>query len=301
VFTPCTRTTAGVLGSFIDALTWDDALERIGAWARQRESRYVCACSVHSLVTASIDPAFQKIINSADMAIPDGMPVAWSLRKLGFPNQRRISGPDLMWRLCEGATASGQKVFFYGSSPRTLAQLRGKLIALLPGLKIVGMNSPPYHPHSQTEDRAIIELINSSEAAIVFVGLGCPKQERWMAQQRGEIRAVMIGVGAAFDYHAATLKRAPPWMQQRGLEWLYRLMKEPRRLWRRYLFCNTVFLFRIAQQLMEHRTRAISAVQTHAAAPLKPSAAAPSLFSSSADGCQSDDLSAAREPEEHSR
>jgi N-acetylglucosaminyldiphosphoundecaprenol N-acetyl-beta-D-mannosaminyltransferase len=300
VSTTYTRTTVGILGSSIDALSWDDALDQINDWAQRRESRYVCACNVHSLVTASLDPAFREIITSADMAIPDGMPVAWSLRKLGFPQQQRINGPDLMWRLCENAAASGQELFFYGSSSRTLTQLHGKLSALMPTLKIAGMNSPPYRPPTEAEDRAIIERINASRAAVVFISLGCPKQERWMAQHRGKIDAVMIGVGAAFEYHAGSLKRAPAWMQERGLEWLYRLMKEPTRLWHRYLITNTIFLFRICRQLLQHRKRTISVQATGVPTSLTSSAAA-GPFTSSAGGHQSDGFGAAREPEEQSR
>ncbi len=284
-----------VLGSYIDALSWDDALERINAWARRRESRYVCACNVHSLVTGSLEPAFREIINSADMALPDGMPVAWSLRKLGFPQQQRINGPDLMWRLCESAAASGRGLFFYGGSPRTLAQLKRKLSAFMPALKIAGMNSPPYRPQSEAEDREIVELINASGADIVFIGLGCPKQERWMAQHRGKIRAVMIGVGAAFDYHADTLKRAPAWMQQGGLEWLYRLMQEPKRLWHRYLIGNTTFTLRIVRQLMEHRKRTSSAPPAEAGAP-----SADTLSPNSTDD-GSNGFAGASELKEHSR
>jgi N-acetylglucosaminyldiphosphoundecaprenol N-acetyl-beta-D-mannosaminyltransferase len=252
------RTTAPVLDARIDALGWDQALERITRWARQRESRYVCLCNVHSVVTAHLDPGYRAIVNAADMATPDGMPVAWALTKLGFPRQQRINGPDLMWRLCERAGASGERMYFYGGSQPTLALLSAKLESAFPKLAIAGMESPPYRALSDQEVRETIERINSSGAAIVFVGLGCPKQERWMAQQRGKICAVMIGVGAAFDYHAGTLKRAPPWMQDNGLEWLYRLVKEPRRLWRRYLVTNAIFVLRIAGQLLTQRARMLN-------------------------------------------
>ena len=257
---PLGRTTVGVLGSAIDALSWEDALTRITLWAARGESRYVCACNAHSLVTADIDPSFRDVINNADMALADGMPIAWSLGKLGFPEQERISGPDLMWRLCERTAACGLKVFLYGSMPRTLSRLQTNLKAHFPRLQIVGAASPPYRLQSEEEDRAAIELINASGAAIVFIGLGCPKQERWMAQHRGAIRAVMIGVGAAFDYHAGTLKRAPFWMQRRGLEWLYRLLREPKRLWRRYLKTNTVFMLRITEQFIREHKRAVEHV-----------------------------------------
>jgi N-acetylglucosaminyldiphosphoundecaprenol N-acetyl-beta-D-mannosaminyltransferase len=251
----CTRVKVRVLDSYVDALSWDEAVQRINRWARPSESRYVCACNVHSVVNASLDPAFRSVINGADMAIPDGMPIAWSLRKLGFAAQQRIDGPNLMWRLCERAAATGQRVFFYGSSPYVLARLNATLNALLPALQIAGMHAPPYRPQMTQEDEATIELINASGAALVFVGLGCPKQEIWMAQHRGKICGVMIGVGAGFDYHAGTLERAPCWMQDGGLEWLFRLSREPRRLWRRYLGTNSIFLLLIAKQLFKTRKR----------------------------------------------
>jgi len=242
MITGATRTTVGVLGSAIDALSWQDALDRIAVWAERSESRYVCACNAHSLVTASQDPGFREVINAADMAVPDGMPIAWSLAHLGFPAQERISGPDLMLRLCEHAAALGLPVFLFGSSPSTLQRLTENLLATLPDLRIAGSHSPPFRQQSAAEDEEMIELINASGAAIVFIGLGCPKQEIWMAEHRGKANAVMLGVGAAFDFHAGLKPQAPAWMQRIGLEWLFRLLTEPRRLWKRYLYHNPRFL-----------------------------------------------------------
>ena len=249
------RSRATILSAQIDALSWDRTVAQIILWARRRESRYVCLCNVHSVVTANLDAEFRSVINGADMATPDGMPVAWSLSRLGFPRQPRINGPDLMWRMCEHAARSGTKLFFYGSSTQTLAYLEIKIRAALPAVRIAGMVSPPYRSLSAEEDDAMIEHINKSGAELVFVGLGCPKQEFWMAAQRGKIQAVMLGVGAAFDYHAGTLRRAPNWMQQSGLEWFYRLCQEPRRLWRRYLLTNAIFVIGMARQLLARRKR----------------------------------------------
>ena len=245
-----TRTRAAILGAQIDSLEWDTALARIASWAKRRESRYVCLCNVHSVVTASLEPEFRDVINHADLATPDGMPVAWALSQLGFPRQPRINGPDLMWRLCEYSTRSGIKLFFYGSSPQTLALLETKLNTSFANIHVVGMLSPPYRALSAEENTAMVKQINASGAELVFVGLGCPKQEIWMAAQRGKINAVMLGVGAAFDYHAGTLRRAPHWMQRSGLEWLYRFGQEPRRLWRRYLVTNTIFVIGMVRQLL---------------------------------------------------
>jgi N-acetylglucosaminyldiphosphoundecaprenol N-acetyl-beta-D-mannosaminyltransferase len=244
------RNTLSVLGSRIDAVSWDDALNRLGIWAAVHESRYVCICNVHSVVTAYKDAAFQKVVNEADMATPDGMPVAWALRKMGSAGQQRINGPDLMWRYCQRAEASGQAVYFYGSTEDTLAPLQTKLKAAFPRLNIVGCYSPPFRALTEEEDAMAVGRINASGAGVVFVSLGCPKQELWMAGHRGKINAVMIGVGAAFDYHAGTLRRAPLWMQNAGLEWLHRLVSEPRRLWRRYLVTNTIYMVKVVLPLM---------------------------------------------------
>jgi N-acetylglucosaminyldiphosphoundecaprenol N-acetyl-beta-D-mannosaminyltransferase len=231
-----------ILGSFIDALTWDDALDAIARWAVAREPRHVCICNVHVLVTAVDDPALAKAVEDADMATPDGMPVAWLMRRTGHPGQERINGPDLMWKLCGAAERQGLPVFFYGSTDATLDRLAAALGRAFPALRIAGAYSPPFRPLSAEEDEAAVRRINASGAAIVFVGLGCPKQEIWMAAHKGSIRAVMLGVGAAFDFHAGVAKRAPAWMREGGLEWLHRLASEPRRLWRRYLATNTRFL-----------------------------------------------------------
>jgi N-acetylglucosaminyldiphosphoundecaprenol N-acetyl-beta-D-mannosaminyltransferase len=207
---------------------------------------------VHSVVTARDDPLFREAINGADLSVPDGMPLAWALSTKAVP-QERIYGPDLMWRVCERAAASRQPVFFYGSSSHVLRRLKERLAASLPALRIAGMIAPPYRAQTDAEDVEATNAINGSGAAIVFVGLGCPKQEMWMAQHRGRIRAVMIGVGAGFDFHAGTLKQAPAWMQNSGLEWLFRLTQEPRRLWRRYLYTNSVFLLSIARAALNRR------------------------------------------------
>ncbi|MFZ5820067.1 MAG: WecB/TagA/CpsF family glycosyltransferase [Chloroflexota bacterium] len=243
------RRTGNVLGAQIDALSWDAAIDRLLGWARARESRYVTICNVHVVVSASRDAAYRDIINGSDMATPDGAPVAWMLRRHGFASQPRISGPDLMWALCERCAAEGLPIHCYGSTEATLGLLRARLAAAFPALKVT-MESPPFRALSTVEDAAAVARINQSGAGIVFVGLGCPKQERWMAEHRGRVNAVMIGVGAAFDFHAGTVRRAPAWMREHGLEWLHRLLSEPRRLWKRYLVTNTLFILGAARQLL---------------------------------------------------
>jgi N-acetylglucosaminyldiphosphoundecaprenol N-acetyl-beta-D-mannosaminyltransferase len=242
-----------VLGTWIDALAWDDAVRQIVAWGAARESRYICICNVHSVVTATRDPEFKRAVNNADMATSDGAPIAWALRKLGFPAQQRINGPDLMWRYLREAEEAGQTVYFYGSTRDTLVKLRSTIAREFPGLKVAGTCSPPFRELSALEDEDEIEKINRSGANVVFVGLGCPKQEKWMAAHRGRINALMIGVGAAFDYHSGTVKRAPLWWQHNGLEWLYRLVSDPKRLMKRYMVTNTLFILGFSRQLIEKK------------------------------------------------
>lgn len=244
------RRTGQVLSAKVDVIGWDEAIARIAGWAAARASRYVCITNVHSVVTAGSDEGFGRVLADADMVTPDGAPVAWMLRKLGFAGQQRINGPDLMWRYCEQAAGRGESIFLYGGTPETLVILQEKLRAVFPGLRIAGAISPPFRQLTAAEDAVDVERINASGAGTVWVSLGCPKQELWMAAHRGRVQAVMIGVGAAFDYHAGTIRRAPPWMQRNGLEWLHRLCSEPGRLWKRYLVTNTLFVLGAARQLL---------------------------------------------------
>jgi N-acetylglucosaminyldiphosphoundecaprenol N-acetyl-beta-D-mannosaminyltransferase len=238
-----------VLNAPIDVITWPEALQVIHGWASRHESRYVCICNVHSVVTATQDAEFGRVINEADLATPDGAPIAWMLRRLGALHQQRINGPDLMLKYCEQAASRGESVFLYGSTPETMQRLQPALRERFPALKIAGAISPPFRPLTPAEDAEVITTINASKAGTVWVSLGCPKQEKWMAAHRQRIQAVMIGVGAAFDYHAGTLRRAPSWMQQHGLEWLHRMASEPGRLSGRYLQTNSIFLFKALRQL----------------------------------------------------
>lgn len=244
------RTRVAVLDVPIDVMTKDQALERVLSWARRRLSRSVAVCNVHVVVTASRDAGYRGVIAAADMACPDGAPVAWMLRRLGYRAQRRIPGPDLMWALCERCAVEGLAIYFYGSERAVLEALERRLAAAFPALRIAGMESPPFRPLTEAEDAAVVHRMNTSGASIVFVGLGCPKQEQWIAAHRDKVEAAMIGVGAAFDFHAGTKVRAPGWIQALGLEWLHRLLSEPRRLGRRYLVTNTLFLAGIARQLL---------------------------------------------------
>lgn len=244
-----------ILGCFINAGSWDSTINLIHRWAAARESRYVCICNVHSLVTARHDEVFRNALINADMATPDGMPVTWMLRQMGFPDQQRINGPDLMWNYCELAERMNESIFLYGSTQKTLDNLQRRLNISFPKLVIASSYSPPFRTLSSEEDAEITDRINSSGAQVVFVSLGCPKQELWMQAHRGKINAVMVGVGAAFDYHAGTIKRAPLWMQHHGLEWLHRLYSEPRRLWKRYMVTNSIFIIAAGWQLLVYKLK----------------------------------------------
>jgi N-acetylglucosaminyldiphosphoundecaprenol N-acetyl-beta-D-mannosaminyltransferase len=232
-----------VIGTPIDVIGWNAAIERISKWSKARESRVVCICNAHSLVTACRDESFSEVLRKADMTTPDGYPIAKVLRWMGHGKQERINGPDLMLRYCEQAAETGESIFLYGGQPDALHALEQSLLRQYPRLRIAGAISPPFRQMSLSEEAETINRINESGAGVVWVGLGCPKQEAWMVSQKGRIHAVMVGVGAAFDYHAGTLKRAPLWMQRNGLEWCFRLMQEPGRLWRRYLVTNSLFIY----------------------------------------------------------
>jgi N-acetylglucosaminyldiphosphoundecaprenol N-acetyl-beta-D-mannosaminyltransferase len=237
----------------IDVVDWQQVVDRIENWAARRRSRVVAICNSHSVVTASEDPEMARALANADMATADGMPIAWMMRRLGYPTQERINGPDLMLRYCETAEQSGTSIFLFGSTDPVLARLATRLRDRFPGLRIAGTLSPPFRPLTAAEDAEVCARIAGSGAGVVFVSLGCPKQEKWMDAHRGRVPAVMVGVGAAFDYHAGTLTRAPHWMRERGLEWLHRLASEPGRLWRRYLVTNTLFSIRALAQLLGRR------------------------------------------------
>ncbi len=234
----------------VDATSLEDATNRALAWSKAGESRYVCVANVHMVMEAYDAPDFRRIVNTANLVTPDGMPLVWMLRRLGFPEQERVAGPDLTLRICEAASQEGVPVGFYGGTPEVLESLVTNLKRKYPTLKIAYAYSPPFRPLTPEEDTQVVEEINSSGTRILFVGLGCPKQERWMAAHKGRVQAVMIGVGAAFDFHAGRLPQAPAWMQRAGLEWLFRLLTEPRRLWRRYARHNPRFVILALMQLL---------------------------------------------------
>lgn len=238
------------LGAQIDALSMDQVLNLLEGWGQHRISKVVCMCNVHVLVTARRDERLMEVVNGADLVTPDGAPIAWLMRRYGRENQQRVAGPDVMWAYCRRAQASGQGVYLFGGRSEVLFLLCNRLTNAFPGLHIVGSESPPFGEWSDEEEAAMIQRINTSGASVVFVGLGCPKQENWMWRNRSRVEGVMVGVGAAFDFHAGTKSRAPTWMCRCGLEWLHRFAAEPRRLWRRYLVTNSIFLFYVVAAMV---------------------------------------------------
>jgi N-acetylglucosaminyldiphosphoundecaprenol N-acetyl-beta-D-mannosaminyltransferase len=245
--------TRRILGVRVDATTYAHAAEQILGWAQRGESRYVCVAAVNNVIEAQEDPGYHAVIEAADLVTPDGMPLVWGLRLLGVAGASRVYGPDLTPAVCALAATHGVPVGFYGGTEDVLERLTARLQQRLPGLRIVYRSSPPFRPSTPEEERRTVEDLHRSGARILFVGLGAPKQERWMAAHKHRVNAVMLGVGAAFDFLAGSKRQAPGPVQRLGLEWLYRLAHEPRRLWRRYLVRNPRFVALFAAQLLEDR------------------------------------------------
>lgn len=241
-----------ILCTRIDGTSYGEVCDRIQTLVESRQSSYIIAANVHVVVTAYWHRQYRKILNQATIVTPDGMPLVIGMRWLGIKHQPRVYGPDLMLALCDCAATSNLSIYLYGSTPQTLQKLSHKLKTKFPTLKIAGTHSPPFRALTSTEEEADIERIRQSGAAVVFVGLGCPKQEEWMHRQMGKLEAVMIGVGAAFRFHSGEVTQAPRWMMKAGLEWFFRLLQEPRRLWRRYFVTNIAFMFLFSWQLLRH-------------------------------------------------
>ena len=243
-----------VLGVGISAAGYDTAVELVIEAGRRRQSAVVSHFAVHAVVSAAEDANLREQVNTFDLVAPDGQPVRWALRWLyKIRLHDRCYGPEMMARVCQRAAAEGISIYLYGSTNEVLAKLGENLTARDPELQIAGSESPPFRALTPAEEDAMVCRINDSGAGIVFIGLGCPKQDRFAARFRNRLHAVQICVGAAFDFHAGTKKSAPPWMQRRGLEWLFRLWQEPGRLWRRYLTTNSVFVAKLAGQYIRQR------------------------------------------------
>ncbi|MFN0181701.1 MAG: WecB/TagA/CpsF family glycosyltransferase [Gemmatimonadales bacterium] len=239
-----------VLGVMVTAVEPLDATAAVLAAARDRRPLSVTATAVHGLMTAVEDSEHRYRLNHFDLVLPDGQPIRWALNLLHRCGLReRVAGPDLTWRLCRAAAAEGLPVYFYGSTSETLLKLTAQLGARLPNLRIAGAVPSRFRRQTEEEVEAAAAAIRDSGAALVFVGLGCPRQEVWAFENRDRVGLPVIAVGAAFDFHAGTIPRAPAILGRLGLEWLFRLAHEPRRLWRRYLRLNPRFLALLAQQL----------------------------------------------------
>ncbi len=238
-----------VLGVGVMPMAIPAALATLDDWHASGRRDYVCCVSVHGLVLAQRDPAVRAALNRAGLATQDGMPLVWWSRQAGFPGAGRVCGPDLMEAICAHSVARGYRHYFYGGTQATLGRLVANLTARHPGLVVAGCHAPPFRTLSSEEDEADIEAINVTRPDFVWVGLGMPKQEKWMVAHLGKVKATaLMGVGAAFDFHAGTKPRAPAWMQRSGTEWMFRLACEPRRLARRYLVDNSIFLAHAARQ-----------------------------------------------------
>jgi N-acetylglucosaminyldiphosphoundecaprenol N-acetyl-beta-D-mannosaminyltransferase len=239
-----------VLGVGISALNLDSAAAAVAEALARRSKGYVCVTGVHGVSEAHGDPAFRSVLNRAFLNTPDGMPMVWMGRIQGFRDMSRVYGPDLMLRLCELSQAPGFTHFLYGGAAGVAQDLKRRLEERFPGLKIVGAYTPPFRPLSREEEDALVRQVAELKPDIVWVGLSTPKQEKFMAEYSAKLAATLfIGVGAAFDFHAGRVRQAPRWMQRSGLEWLFRLGCEPRRLWKRYLRNNPLFVLRALGQL----------------------------------------------------
>jgi N-acetylglucosaminyldiphosphoundecaprenol N-acetyl-beta-D-mannosaminyltransferase len=246
-----------ILGVGVSAISMPMALRTIEGWIARRDPHYICVTTVHGVMESQQDEDLRRIHNVAGLVTPDGMPLVWLSRLMGFRHVERVYGPDLMLSVCERSTELGYRHFFYGGGPNVAEELAARLQSRFPGLKLAGTYAPPFRPLTPEEDQAVVERINAAQPDIVWVGISTPKQERWMAEHVGRLSApVLAGVGAAFDFHAGVKRQAPRWVQKSGLEWCFRLLMEPRRLWRRYLINNPRFLWLILLQALGKETYA---------------------------------------------
>lgn len=238
-----------ILGVGVSAINLEMALGTLADWIEFDAREYVCVTGVHGVMECQRDPELKEIHNRSGMTTPDGMPLVWCGRLAGVPTMSRVYGPELMQEICRASVEPGWSHFFYGAGPGVADALAKRLGERFPGLVVAGTHSPPFRELDDDEARDVAAMINDSGADVVWVGLSTPKQERWMSRFRPLLAApVVVGVGAAFDIHAGNLKQAPRWMQQCGLEWLFRLLVEPKRLWRRYLSIVPMFLLMVARR-----------------------------------------------------
>lgn len=242
-----------VLGVRVNAVQIPDVVARMADWIFERNAcHFIAVTGMHGVTEAQQDPFFKQILNAADLVVPDGMPLVWLGRRSGYSLQRRVYGPELMQAFC-CATGSRYRHFFYGGMPGVPVQLAESLRMKF-GIQSVGSYSPPFRPLSAEEDDKILASIHSVKPDVLWIGLSTPKQERWMYEHRPKLRVpVVVGVGAAFDINTGRVKQAPTWVREHGLEWFFRLLQEPRRLWRRYLIYGSKFVWSVASELLSLR------------------------------------------------
>jgi N-acetylglucosaminyldiphosphoundecaprenol N-acetyl-beta-D-mannosaminyltransferase len=239
-----------ILSVGVNPVNMQSAVKTIGGWISNRDQHYVCVTPAHSIMDAYYNPSLKQIFNHSGLTTPDGMAIVWLLRMRGFSQVERVYGPDLMRAVCQRSLEAGWRHYFYGGQPGVAEQLSDKLITQFPGLIISGVFSPPFRDLTLAEDQEIVSMVNDASPDIVWVGIGSPKQEIWMSSHLGLVKApVFIGVGAAFDFLSGMKRQAPHWIQRSGFEWLFRLVTEPKRLWRRYAR-YPLFLLLVSMQLL---------------------------------------------------
>lgn len=238
-----TAASTDILGVNISAINMPSAIDTIEGWVTTNEPNYVCIFTVHGIMECQRDPRLRRVVNAAGLRTPDGMPLVWLSRRAGHHHVSRVYGPDLMLELAARSAHTGHRHYFYGGAPGVADLLAERLGKRFPGLQVAGTYSPPMLSVGSLEQDDTIAQINASGADIIWVGLGTPKQDWWVANHRPLLNApVLIAVGAAFDFHSGRVRQAPQWIQHRGLEWLFRLFQDPKRLWRRYIFDNARFV-----------------------------------------------------------
>lgn len=245
------HTRLNVLGVGISITNLYDAITTIFDWVEKSEKHYVCVTGVHGVMECQKDGKLRLIHNNSGLTVPDGMPLVWLSRSRGFSKIGRVYGPDLMLEVCERSVSKRYKHFLYGGNEGVAEKLRDNFNKMFPGINIVGIYTPPFRPLDKTEEASLINLVNQLSPDFFWVGLSTPKQEKFMAEYLPKLNTkVMLGVGAAFDILSGRIKDAPEWMKNNGLQWLFRLYKEPRRLWKRYLYNNSLFILKIAKQIV---------------------------------------------------
>jgi N-acetylglucosaminyldiphosphoundecaprenol N-acetyl-beta-D-mannosaminyltransferase len=243
--------TARVVSLWVNVVEMNRLIKQLCDLRERGQGGYVCFSTVHMVMESQDRPDFGERVNGADIVIPDGMPLVWMQKLQGRNDAHRVRANDLMMHLMKYAADNGLKVGFYGGKPAVIDAIKDRAAAELPNLQIVYAYSPPFRPLTEAEDDQIVDEINRTDPDFLFMGLGCPKQETWMSNHRDRLKAIMLGVGASFDFYAGNVKESPEWLGKLGLEWLYRLTQEPNRLWRRYLILNPRFMLLAAKQLLQ--------------------------------------------------